>query len=201
LKKCCRCGEVKTLTSFHKHSKLSDGRRPECIECSKEARQRFVNDNPYLNTLNKLADNILKRTMYAIDKPKNKVYKERGIKCLLGSTRVEVRESLDKHFGQDIKSLLDSGLKPSVDRIDPFGHYEPGNIQIVTLKENLSRVDNSYKAQSIRVFYPDGTQKDFPSIIAASNELKCKRDTIYASLERPGINRKGFRFELLKKEA
>jgi hypothetical protein len=201
LKKCCRCEQVKPLTSFHKHSKLSDGRRPECIECSKEARQRFVNENPYLNTLNKLADNILKRTNYAIDKPKNKVYKERGIKCLLGNNRVEIRESLDKHFGQDIKNLLDLGLKPSVDRIDPFGHYELGNIQIVTLKENIARVDNSYKSNPIRVFYPDGTQKDFPSIIAASKELKCKRDTIYASLERPGINRKGLRFELLKKNA
>jgi hypothetical protein len=180
---------------------LSDGRRPECIECSKEARRRFVNENPYLNTLNKLADNILKRTNYAIDKPKNKVYKERGIKCLLGTNRVEVRESLDKHYGQDIKNLLDSGLKPSVDRIDPFGHYELGNIQIVTLKENISRVDSSYKSNPIRVFYPEGVQKDFPSIIAASKELKCKRDTIYASLERPGTNRKGLLFELLKKDA
>jgi hypothetical protein len=201
LKKCCRCEEIKSLASFHKHSKLSDGRRPECIECSKKSRQKSVSANPYLDTINKLADNILKRTRYGIDRPQNKTYKERGIKCLLGRNRAEVRESLDKHYGQDIKRLLDLGMKPSVDRIDTFGHYELGNIQIITFKENISRVDNSYKSNPIRVFYPDGTQKDFPSIIAASKELKCKRDTISASLERPGINRKGLRFELLKKEA
>jgi hypothetical protein len=201
IKKCCRCGEVKSLTSFYKHPKLSDGRRPECSECSKKARQKFISENPYLDCINKLADNILKRTVHDIDKPKNKSYKERGIKCLLGSNRVEVRENLNKHYGHQIKYLLNKGLKPSVDRIDPYGHYELGNIQIITLQQNILRADHSHVSQSIRVFYPDGKQKDFPSILAASKEIGCKRDTIYAALERPEINRRGLRFELLKKNA
>lgn len=189
------------MASFYKHPKLSDGRRPECKECSKKSKETWRTENPYEDALNKLADNILKRTGRAIDAPKNKVYKERGIKCLLGSNRMEVRETLATNFGEDIKRLLGKGLKPSVDRIDPYGHYEIGNIQIITLRENILRADRSHVSQSIRVFYPNGDQRDFHSILAASKDIGCKRDTIYAALERPEINRKGLRFELLKKNA
>jgi hypothetical protein len=189
------------LASFYKHSKLSDGRRPECADCSRAKLAAKRVDDPYTDTLNKLSDNILKRTIYDIDKPKNKIYKERGVKCLLGKDRSEVRDRLNKHYGYDIRKLLLKGDKPSVDRIDPYGHYELGNIQIVTLKENLSRADHSHISQAIRVVYPNGEQKVFPSILAASKDIGCKRDTIYAALERPGINRRGLRFELLKKNA
>jgi hypothetical protein len=189
------------LASFHKHHKLSDGVRPECKECGKKRSKEIALTDPYTKCLNNLADNILKRTKYAIDRPKNKTYLERGIKCLIGENRVEIREFLDTHFSADIKTLLILNEKPSVDRIDPYGHYELGNIQIVTLKENITRADHSSISHSIRVTYPNGEQKDFPSISAASKGIGCKRDTIYAALERPGINRKGFRFELLKKNA
>jgi hypothetical protein len=200
LKRCKHCGEVKPLTSFYKHNHLSDGRRPECKDCSKKKKKEKETNDPFTSTLNKLADNILKRTVHDLDKPKNKVYKERNIKCLLGNNRAEVRETLRKHYGDDIKRLLRKGLKPSVDRIDPYGHYELGNIQIVSLQENISRIDVSNIAKPIRVYYPNGDYKDFRSIKEAAEHLGCKRDTIYASLERPGINRRGLRFELIDKE-
>ncbi|MDQ0154951.1 NUMOD1 domain-containing DNA-binding protein [Robertmurraya andreesenii] len=185
------------MASFHKHNKLSDGRRPECKECSKKRNQEKAANDPYTSTLNKMADNILKRTKYAINKPKNKTYLVRGIKCLLGDSRNEIREMLDKHYGCEIKKLLHRGQKPSVDRIDPYGHYELGNIQIVSLEENLSRIDHKSISKSVRVTFPDGEQKVFESISDASKELGCKRDTIYASLKRPGINRRGLIFELV----
>jgi hypothetical protein len=197
LKCCSQCGEVKPLTSFYKHNRLSDGRRPECIDCSKKKRKEIEENDPYTSTLNRLADNILKRTVYALDKPKNRIYKERGIKCLLGNNRAEVRGILRKHYGYEIKRLLRKGQKPSVDRIDPYGNYELGNIRIVSLQENLSRADHSHVRQSVRVIYPNGDKKEFPSISHAAKYLGCKRDTIYASLERPGINRRGLRFELI----
>lgn len=189
------------MASFHKHKYLSDGRRPECKECSRKRLLEIKENNPFEAELRRLADGILKRTKYAVDKPKNKTYLERGIKCLLGETRVEVKEQLRKHYGDDIKRLLRKGIIPSVDRLDPYGHYELGNIQIVSLKTNLSRVDHSVKSVPIKVLYPDGNVDVFESISDAANHLKCKRDTIYASLDRPGINKRGLKFELLKKNA
>jgi hypothetical protein len=201
VKKCLHCGEVKPLTSFHKHNKLSDGHRPECKDCAKKKLREKAASDPYTDFLNKTADNILKRTKYAVDKPKNKTYLERGIKCLIGQNRVEIRETLDKYFGTEIKNLLSKGEKPSVDRINPYGHYELGNIQIVSLKQNLSRVDHSSISNAVKVIFPNGNELIFDSISEASRKLNCKRDTIYAALERPGINRKGLRFELLNKNA
>jgi len=103
---------------------------------------------------------------------------------------------LHEHFSEDIKRLLAKGEKPSVDRIDPYGHYELSNIQVISLEENLARIDLTPISKSIRVIYPDGTKKDFASISDAAKYLGCKRDTIYASLERPGVNKRGLLFEL-----
>lgn len=169
--------------------------------CSTKRSQQRAKEHPYGHVLYCLAYNILKRTTKVTDRPRNRTYIERGIKCLIGDNPQEVKQVLHNNFEQQIRDLLEKGEKPSVDRIDPFGHYELSNIQIVTLEENIKRADLSSISHSIRVFYPDGKQKDFPSISAASKYIGCKRDTIYASLERPGINRKGFRFELLKKDA
>ncbi len=36
VKLCSKCGEVKTLSEFHKQSKGKHGRMPRCIQCSKE---------------------------------------------------------------------------------------------------------------------------------------------------------------------
>ncbi|MED3649977.1 NUMOD1 domain-containing DNA-binding protein [Heyndrickxia sporothermodurans] len=156
----------------------------------------MAEQDPYLDTLNKLADNIIKRTISAIDRPKNRVYKERGIQCKIGNSRSEVREVLNKHYGEDIKRLMKKGLKPSVDRIDPFGHYELGNIQIIPLRENLSRIKNP-RSVALKVTYPNGNTIVFDSISDASKYLNCKRDTIYHGIENPGINRKGLKFQIL----
>lgn len=193
LKICIDCKRELDEEMFNK----SGGKlRPECKECEKVRREKRASANPYLTTLNKLSDNILKRTVYGIDKPKNRIYKERGIKCLLGSNRVEVREQLDSHFGNEIKALLAKGEKPSVDRIDPYLHYQVDNIQIVTLTENLKRIDKSSTQRKVTVTYPDGQTKEFPSVLVAAKELGCKRDTIYMGAERPGTNRKGLLFDI-----
>jgi hypothetical protein len=201
IKKCLHCGEVKPLASFYRHKGQSDGRRPECKECSKKKAQQRAMANPYEHALFNLSYNILKRTKKVTDRPKNKIYIERGIRCLLGENTEEIKRVLHEHFERDIKNLLEDNERPSVDRIDPYGHYELGNIQIISLHENLKRADHSHISHPLRVFYPNGEQKDFPSILAAAKYLGCKRDTIYASLDRPGINKKGLRFELLKKDA
>jgi hypothetical protein len=197
IKKCLWCGEVKPLTSFHKHSKLSDGRRPECKDCSKAKKEKSKLENPLEHAMKNLSANIYKRIFIDINKPKNKCYKEKNIKCLIGNNTPAIYDTLNRHYRDDIKRLLQKGLRPSVDRIDPDGHYELGNIQIVDLVDNINRSRHPSTSKTIRVIYPNETVEEFPSISAAARKLKCKRDTIYYSIEKPGVSRKGLRFELI----
>jgi hypothetical protein len=194
-KTCLHCKEVKSLASFYRHNGQSDGRRPECKGCSKKKKQEYVENNPYEDVLNRLTHGIWSRVVTCVDRPKNKIYRDREIKCLLGDSPKEVKQALDKHYSNDIKRLMRKGEKPSVDRIDPYGHYELGNIQIISLTDNLKRIDLSSISRRIKATFPDGKSQEYASILEAAKSIGCKRDTIYAALERPGINRRGIHFE------
>lgn len=183
------------MASFYKHKGQSDGRRPECRDCSKKKRLEYITKNPYEVVVQRLASGIQKRTVTDIEKPKNRTYKDRGIKNKLGISAYETKEMLDKHFSADIKRLMRKGEKPSVDRIDPYGHYELGNIQIISLTDNLKRIDMSSVSRKVKATFPDGKSQEYSSILEASKAIGCKRDTIYAAIKRPGINRRGIHFE------
>lgn len=57
-------------------------------------------------------------------------YGGRGIRCLVTITDVEIIWIRDKAHGL---------LRPSIDRIDPAGHYEFDNIRFIELAENCAR--------------------------------------------------------------
>lgn len=194
-KECIDCKEVLPLTAFNRNGGNAKY-RPECSVCEKRRRIERQTTDPFKYTVNKLADGILSRTGSKIDHPKNKIYKERGIKCLLGASRNEVVDTLIDNFSEDIKRIMDSGEKPSVDRIDPYGHYEVGNIQIITLQENLLRSNITSRARSVEVTLPQGEVMVFESVAEASRELGIKRDTIYWGADNPGGNRKGYEFKI-----
>lgn len=198
-KECLHCGEYKDIDSFHRNKGAKDGRRPECKDCARKIQQERRKENPYIACLNSMADNLIKRLYTQIDRPVNKTYKERGIKSLIGKNRGEIRETLHKHYGDDIKRLLRKGEKPTLDRIDPYGHYELGNIQIITFDENRRRADTSSFSRKVIVTHPDGREEVFASVLEASKRLGCKRDTIYSGAENPGTNRKGLTFKILDK--
>ena len=146
LKKCSKCEEVKPLTSFHKHSKSSDGRRPDCIECCKIYRIDKAIKDPIAHKIRLMASGVLKRTKYDINKLKNKAYKKNMVQNKLGDTLPEIVATLNSHFYNDIINLLERGENPSIDRIDPKGDYEIGNIRIIDLKENVKMgVENAKK--------------------------------------------------------
>lgn len=199
-KRCSKCNTHKSLTCFYKSSASSDGHRPECKDCHKLSKVEFAKRNPVKHKCNLMAGGILKRTVYDIDKSKNKSYKENNIKSEIGNTYTEISDYLFDNFYDEIKLLLDKGKNPSVDRIESSKNYSPDNIRIIELHDNVMMgVQNAIKKTSKPVkAIKDGEITVYDSISHASRELNLKRDTILAHLDKGTICKKGYRFESIK---
>lgn len=63
-------------------------------------------------------------------------YFDKGVEVRL--SRVQYRDWCESQAGV-IDLIIANGDTPSIDRIDPDGHYELGNIRVIPLKLNLSR--------------------------------------------------------------
>lgn len=70
------------------------------------------------------------------DNPACARYLDRGIE--LRMTRDEWYSWCESQ-AETIDQIIADGNTPSIDRIDPAGHYEPGNIQVITFSENVAR--------------------------------------------------------------
>lgn len=197
IKRCGDCGKEKPTTEFHR---LYDAFRPECKSCASARKKKYEREHPYEHRLNRMAAGIIKRVSTSVHNPKNRTYITRGIKCLLGENMQEVRKVLHENFEEDIRQLLANGYLPSVDRIDPFGHYELGNIQIISLEENLSRSNLRPRKRKVVVEHTNGTKMQFDSVLDASKALGIKRDTIYSGAAKPGSNKRGLLFEIKEAE-
>jgi hypothetical protein len=197
MKKCSKCGEVKDLASFHKLTSSKDGYRSDCKACCKKQREVFKIKNPVRDRTNKMATGILQRTIHDIDKDKNRCYKEHNVKSEIGTTYSEISNYLFDYFYNDIKILIDNGKIPSVDRIDSTGNYSPDNIRIIELMDNVMiGVENAIKKTSKQIkSIKDYDVTVYDSISQASKELKIKRDTIYAHLDKGTLTRYGYKFE------
>jgi hypothetical protein len=197
MKKCSKCGEVKELASFHKLTSSKDGYRPDCKECCKKQRDERNNKDIVRYKADILGSGIMKRTKYDIDKPKNYCYKEHEVKCTIGNTPKEISNYLYENYYDQIKSLIDDGKTPSVDRINSNGNYDKDNIRIIDLSINSKLgVENAIKKTSKQIkSIKDNQVVIHNSISQASKELKIKRDTIYAHLDKGTLTRYGYKFE------
>ena len=200
IKICTKCGESKTLDSFHKLSSSKDGRRPDCKDCCKRQRDEKANSDVVRAKAKIMSNGIMKRVKYNIDDPKNKCYKDNKVESKIGSTSKEIEDFLYQNFYDEIKLIIDSGKTPSVDRIDSQGHYEEGNIRIIDLKINTGYgVTHAIKKTSKPVkAIKDGTFHIFSSVSEASRELGIKRDTILAHMDKDTVTRAGYKFETIK---
>lgn len=200
MKKCSKCGEVKELTSFHKLSSVKDGHRPDCKDCCKKSKNKFIEENPIKHRCNIMASGILSRTIWDIDKKSNKCYKENKVVSEIGNTYSEISNYLYDNYHNEIKLLIDQGKIPSVDRVDSKGNYSPDNIRIIDLDDNVMMgVENAVKKTSKKIkMIKDGNITIYNSISHASRELKIKRDTIYTHLDKNTMTRYGLKFKSLE---
>jgi hypothetical protein len=182
------------IGSFQWHGKTPDGYRPECRTCSRELKRKREAADPVGSQIKKLARYIQNRTKYRQDKPKNNCYKAHDVKCKLGDTLPEVTEALTTLFKDEIALLLSEGKKPSIDRIDPRGDYEVGNIRVIELRENLriSRKGNV----PVKVTQPNGTEIIYASIKDTALSLGCNVKTVARLLNgTTKQNLRGLKFE------
>lgn len=174
MKTCSKCGKEKEVTEFNK---LYGGLRPSCKQCDKDGR------DPYKDRLQRMAKHLLSR-LSDTENPRNNCYI--GVECKIGNSVTEIKEYLDKNFREEIKAIIKDGETPSLDRINPKGHYEEGNLRIISFRENyMAGLVNAMNVISKRVtvVYANGSRKSFDSISHASRELGLKRDTIIERLK------------------
>lgn len=187
-KLCTKCGAEKPLHDFYKSGNGFRGKCKVCEKAEREARK---------NTVYQKADNMASSIRKRLGNPtgNNACYK--GVKCLLGDTHAEVREYILKHFAGDIASLLDKGETPSIDRIDPNGHYKHGNVRVISFTENSllgARKGTLVTSKPVKAIAPDGTATVFTSVSEASRILNIKRDTIIKNRDNGTLTKRGYKF-------
>lgn len=141
-KKCTICGKVKPIEEYNKNRSNKDGRENQCRACrSNRYKTWYWGMSPVDRAISNMADGIQKRT------GPNGAYYGR-VKNLLGD-HAEIKAFIKANFADDIQKLLDEGKVPSIDRIDNNGHYEPGNLRVIDMREN-SRLGRQYQLKKQR---------------------------------------------------
>lgn len=154
MKRCTKCRDWKSFSEFHKDKRAKSGLVCHCKGCVRKYQQahkvrKAKHNKEYQQThrtkflkynkkRRKTIIGCLRVRFYNIkDRCNNSkcvVYKNyggRGIKCLFGSADEFVNYVLNK------LKIDPRGLQ--IDRIDNNGHYEPGNIQFLTIKKHRQK--------------------------------------------------------------
>jgi len=173
---CSDCKTEKSVDEFGWRVKNKGCRRSYCKSCDRERSIKYYRKNKKkVNERQKqwYRDMTpLERSIYVMARGINirtregGVYAAKGIKNELGDYG-QIRDFLYQHHAADIQRLLDAGLTPSVDRIDPAGHYETSNIRVISHQENSrlgSESANKKTAKPIELTYKDGTNFTFDSV-------------------------------------
>lgn len=130
-KVCYRCASAKELTEFPKHGPAKDGLNPACKACVYGQRKKDRQTDPKSRARAAWHD-INKRVA------RQKEYAHVEVRITRPEFMVWATAAFDKWFTEF------PDIRPSVDREDPDGHYELGNIQVISLSENCKRRRNNH---------------------------------------------------------
>ena len=100
-------------------------REARCRSCLREARRKYRALNPWYSHLHGI-----QYRCSSVSPKDYKYYGSRGIKCFLRMK--DVKELWFRDKAHEMKA-------PSVDRINPQGHYEKNNCRFLELSENCRR--------------------------------------------------------------
>lgn len=126
----CSCGVVREANLRF----LEMGRSVQCKACAVRARHRRSGHTEVITLADKRLQKRVNAWFQRCHNPKDRSWRNyggRGIECRFGSVAEAVAY---------IKEALPhpTYLKLDIDRTDNDGHYERGNLRLVTRKENLA---------------------------------------------------------------
>lgn len=137
-KTCTRCKKELPLSSFHKESRVADGRRAECKACNRNRVKEHgrTKEGMILRRYRAMKDRVEGRDPKAVSSVGKPILpKEEFINWALNND----------DFHELFKKWEDSGYQhkytPSIDRIDERFGYELFNMQFITQGENTRRAN------------------------------------------------------------
>jgi len=147
-KKCKKCGEEKFSNEFNTTG-LKRTPRKDCRICqSKQNKKRRINRDH-----KKIVKNTIHKMLYdahnRCTNPRNVSYfryGKKGIKYILDEQKFR------EEYANMISNMIERGQTPSIDRINPDGHYEISNVRILTHEDNsmLANIGQSRKFRKYR---------------------------------------------------
>lgn len=157
-KQCFKCKITKPLEDFYKHPAMSDGRVGKCKECNKsDVRKNYADNIDEKKEYDKYRHRhsiprLFSHKYSMIVSRCTKVHITNGIKkSVFGKSYLSKEEWLKWCYDEDnykkfieiyniwTQSNFDRKLTPSIDRIDNKKGYIIGNIQWLTLSENVTK--------------------------------------------------------------
>ena len=159
MKKCTQCGEIKPLSDFYTNGKHKKNGEPcyrgKCKQCELENKKVKLEDRKIV-TSEIANDPIYKKCKQMANDAYARVYcPSREYKTCYRNLNNpfgfldsgELKHYLYDNFYNNIKTLLDQGLVPSIDRIDATQGYIIGNIRILEFAENTKLGLNTIRKQ------------------------------------------------------
>jgi hypothetical protein len=188
MKVCKSCEQEKSLSDFYTNGKTKGGElkyRPECKECNKEKnrvpehlkKNKMITDidDPIFIKCRRMAADAHAR-VFAPSRQYKTAYRNLDEPFGFTSAR-QMYEYLYTEFYNEINTLINAGASPSVDRIDSSKGYTPGNIRVISHKENTLRGVENVKKQ-MRLTTVDGRKLLFESVEDCAWYLGVQAQTI-----------------------
>lgn len=141
-KTCSKCGMEKECSNFYKHPKTKDGLNSWCKECSHISSRNYgkKKSTKYTSIIRNRWNSINQRCINGCYKtpnaPQFQSYTRKGITINMSKEEFTIwMLSVENTHNQ----IVSKGEKSSIDRIDDTKGYEIGNLQLISLHDNIEK--------------------------------------------------------------